>query len=83
MTTELEDYVELDGKRFPKKASREVLETAGARYLKTDRFNINGIEQDIEYMVMEGNSMMVWKRFGNGETDYTLHLFAPRIVKFS
>ncbi|MEK6741877.1 MAG: hypothetical protein AABX91_01020 [Nanoarchaeota archaeon] len=81
MTTGLVDYVTLNGSNFPKSATRKELESLGARHIKTDRFVVEGTERDIEYMVLENENMVIWKRYDGG-SNYTLHLFAPSVVKF-
>ena len=76
-----EDYIYVRGKFLPKNTTREELELLGARYLKTENFKVNGTEKNIEYMVIKQDYMAVWKKT-SPEENYTLHLFAPNVVKF-
>jgi hypothetical protein len=82
MTAALTDILEIEGTKLPRLAKREELESLGARHLKTDNFKIDEIERTIEYMIIEKGYIAVWKKLSTNE-DYELHLFAPKIVKFS
>lgn len=79
---ELEDRICLDEKCYPRVSTRENLEGLGARYLKTDRFRIAGEEKTIEYMVMESDVLLIWKKM-DGDQNYELHMLAPEIKKFT
>ena len=82
MTTELADFVEIDGNRFPRVGTVEELKKIGARHLKTDNFRIDGVDKTIEYMIIESRYIAVWKKLSSNE-NYELHLLAPRVLKFS
>ena len=87
MVKELTDHVEIKGEKFPKEASREVLERLGAKYLKTDNFEIGGVSHLIEYVIieeLEKDYILTWKRVDSKDDreTYELHLFTSGIVKF-
>lgn len=78
----MDDKVNINGRIFPKSASRTDLERIGARHLKTDQFKAGGLSKSIEYMVIEDSYMAVWKRSNEGNQNYELHLLAPGVIKF-
>ena len=83
MTKELTDFLEFDGEKLPLVSTKEDLEKSGARYFKSDKFIVDGTEIVIEYLIIERDYAIVWKKFNEGDENYQLHLVAPQIVRFS
>ena len=82
---EREDLIDFERRsRLPARASREVLESLGARYLRTDTFELTD-KTKAQYQQMqlqragpEGTWMYMWKRLGPeseiDQREFEIHL---------
>ena len=85
MAKKSEDYLYIDNgtrrTRLRKVATRDYLEKKGARHLQTDAFHLGGIEKKIEYMIIEEEHIIVWRKNENDD-NYKLHLHAPTFERY-
>ena len=65
----------------PNEASRKTLERRGARHFQTDAFKLKGENRMLEYMILEGEYIAIWRR--NLDNDkYKLHSFADMLERY-